>query len=91
MLSSFLCGFSIRPFDIKLSDVLSWYRYIFNNLSSNELFLLLASVGIAQPNLMLASPKEMTTEEMRRLLERNEVLNPASGPANLQPYDTMNV
>ena len=90
MLSSFLCGFSIRPFYIGSVKCLVGTD-IFNNLSSNELFLFLASVGIAQPNLMLASPKEMTTEEMRRLLERNEVLNPASGPANLQPYDTMNV
>ena len=48
-------------------------------------------VGAQQPNLMLASPKEMTTEEMRRLLERNEVLNPGTGVPNLQPYDTHNV
>lgn len=48
-------------------------------------------VGAQQPNLMLASPKEMTTEEMRRLLERNEVLNPGTGVPNLQPYDTLNV
>jgi hypothetical protein len=40
---------------------------------------------------MLASPKDMTTEEMRKLLERNEVLNPANGSPNLQPYDTLNV
>ena len=54
--------------------------------------LITASVGGAQqPNLMLASPKEMTTEEMRRLLERNEVLNPGTGVPNLQPYDTLNV
>jgi len=50
-----------------------------------------ASVGGGQANLMLASPKEMTTEEMRKLLERNEVLNPITGAPNLQPYDTMNV
>ena len=42
--------------------------------------------------LMLGSPKEMTTEEMRKLLERNEVINPGNGAAaNLQPYDTVNV
>jgi len=53
----------------------------------------LASVGGAiggQPQ-MLGSPKEMSTEEMRKLLERNEVINPGNGTANLQPYDTVNV
>ena len=35
------------------------------------------------------APVDMTTEEMRKLLERNEVMNP-NGP-NLKPFDTSNV
>ena len=36
---------------------------------------------------------ELTTEEMRQLLERNEVVNPngANAVGNLQPFDTMNI
>ena len=39
------------------------------------------------------SNSELTTEEMRQLLERNEVVNPNGGNAggNLQPFDTMNI
>lgn len=36
-----------------------------------------------------SSGVDMTTEEMRKLLERNEVMNP-NGP-NLKPFDTSNV
>jgi len=38
----------------------------------------------------LGSPRDMTTEEMRKLLERNEVVLGGGGPG-LQPFDTVNV
>jgi hypothetical protein len=38
----------------------------------------------------MGSPKDMTTEEMRKLLERNEVVG-SSGGSSLQPFDTVNV
>ena len=44
-------------------------------------FFLLASVG---------SPRDLTTEEMRKLLERNEVVQGA-GQSGLQPFDLGNV
>ena len=38
----------------------------------------------------LGSPRDLTTEEMRKLLERNEVVQGAGGNG-LQPFDTVNV
>ena len=38
----------------------------------------------------LGSPRDLTTEEMRKLLERNEVVQGGGGPG-LQPFDTVNV
>ena len=39
------------------------------------------------------SNSELSTDEMRRLLERNEVVNPHGGNSggNLQPFNTMNI
>jgi len=48
-------------------------------------------------NMPMMSPKDMSTEEMRKLIERNEVINPLAGSGgggggqNLLPYDTVNV
>ena len=52
---------------------------LFQNFS---IFSLLASMG---------SPRDMTTEEMRKLLERNEVVQGNGGGNGLQPFDTVNV
>ena len=37
-----------------------------------------------------ADAGQLSTEEMRKLIERNEVVN-TSGGGNLKPYDTVNV
>ena len=38
----------------------------------------------------MGSPNNMTTEEMRKLLERNEIVQ-GGGGNGLQPFDTVNV
>ena len=38
----------------------------------------------------VGSPRDLTTEEMRKLLERNEVVQGGGGPG-LQPFDLGNV
>ena len=38
----------------------------------------------------VGSPKDLTTEEMRKLLERNEVVQ-GGGGSGLQPFDLGNV
>ena len=51
-----------------------------------------AAAAAANPNRASAEQPDMTTEEMRRLLERNEVINPNNGPkAGLKPFDSANV
>jgi len=50
----------------------------------------LVKPGTSGNRASVGSPRDMTTEEMRKLLERNEIVG-GGGGSGLQPFDTVNV